>query len=119
MQQASTQPQPAQVHARPRISSAAWLWCSAIILTALIIVQAGRIAPSLLPEARADLVAGVAGYTTLTLNSQSEDILLVLDGRGEQVFLYRILNQRQLELIGRQDLNQLFAAGARIGAGRK
>jgi hypothetical protein len=102
-----------------RLSSNALLWCSAFILLGLLVVQSGRIAAHRSNAARADLVSRVGEFTTLTLNAQSsEDVLVVLDGRGEQIFTYRILNQKQVELLKRYDLSTLFATGQRIGAGR-
>lgn len=104
-----------------RLSSTALLWASAFILLGLVIVQSGRVAAHwLVPEARADVVSRVADYTTATVysGSGSEDILVVLDGRGEQVFTYRVKNKNSLEFVKRYDLATLFEMGTRIGAGR-
>lgn len=102
-----------------RVSSNALLWFSAFILMGLLIAQGGRLASRGASEARADLVSRVGEYTLLTTNAQSsEDIVLVLDGRGEQVFVYRIQNQKALELVRKYDLSTLFATGQRVGAGR-
>ncbi len=102
-----------------RFSSNALLWFSAFILIGLLIVQSGRLASGHLATARADVVSQVGDYTTLTFATQSsEDLLMVVDGRGEQIFVYRILNQKQLELLKRYDLPALFSIGQRIGAGR-
>lgn len=102
-----------------RFSPTAILWASAFILVGLIVVQAGRLAGAWISTARADLVSSVADYTTLTLTSQSsEDVLVVLDGRSEQLYVYRIENQKRFEFLNRYDLPAMFAAGQRIGAGR-
>lgn len=102
-----------------RISSTALLWCSAFILFGLLIVQSGKLTSGYLAAARADVVSRVGDYTTLTFaNQSSEDLLMVVDGRGEQIFMYRILNQKQLELVKRYDLPALFSIGQRVGAGR-
>jgi hypothetical protein len=106
-----------------RVSLAtAGLWASAFILAALVVVQAGRLAGDRLwgaSVARADVVSRVGDYTTLTFNSGSDDVLAVLDGRGEQLFAYRIQNQNRLELLGVYDVKDLFAIGKRIGTGRR
>lgn len=108
-------PSPAQT----RFSSTALLWFSAFILFGLLIVQSGKLASGYLATARADVVSRVGDYTTLTFaNQSSEDLLMVVDGRGEQIFIYRILNQKQLELVKRYELPALFSIGQRIGAGR-
>lgn len=105
----------------PRLTSAALLWASAFILLGLVIVQSGRVASHwLVPEARADVVSRVADYTTATVysGSGSEDILVVLDGRGEQIFTYRVKNKNSFEFVKRYDLPTLFEMGTRIGPGR-
>ena len=102
-----------------RLSGNALLWFSAFILLGLVIVQSGRLASGWLAPARGDVVSRVGDFTILTTAAQSsEDIAVVLDGRGEQVFIYRILNQKQLELVKKYELATLFATGQRIGAGR-
>ncbi|MBX3405170.1 MAG: hypothetical protein KF869_00275 [Phycisphaeraceae bacterium] len=109
-----------------RVSLAtAGLWASAFVLAALVVVQAGRLAsdrawgPLGGAVARGDVVSRVGDYTTLTFNSGSDDVLAVLDGRGEQLFAYRIQNQNRLELLGVYDVKDLFAIGKRIGTGRR
>jgi hypothetical protein len=95
------------------------LWASAFILSAMVIVQAGRLVWPLGATARADLVSGVGDYTALTFNSGNDDVLAVLDGRGEQLHAYRIQNQNRLELLRAYSLKELFDSGRRLGAGRK
>lgn len=100
-------------------SASTLLWCSAFILLGLVIVQAGRLGTSLLGSARADVVSRVGDYSILTTAAQSsEDLAVVLDGRGEQLFVYRIVNQKQLELIRKYEVGSLFSTGQRIGPGR-
>ena len=97
----------------------ALLWFSAFILLGLVIVQAGRVASHWSSAARADLVSRVGDYTTLTLNTQgSEDLLVLLDGRAESIATYRIVNQKQVELVKRYELPLMFSAGQRVGSGR-
>ena len=90
------------------------LWASAFVLAGLIIIQAGRGAASdrsrdaaLANAAAMDIVARAGDFTTLTFSvgsSGSDDVLMVLDSRGEDLFTYRIVNQRQFEFLGRDDL---------------
>lgn len=99
----------------------ALLTCSALIIAALIIVQLGRMgrAPGT-PDAalaaipltlgmNADVVAQAGEFTMLSFNAGSDDVLAVLDSRGEQLFAYRIENQREFKLIERQSLPEVFA----------
>lgn len=100
-------------------TASAALWASAFLLTAMIIVQAGRLAWPLGSPAKADLVSRVGDYTALTFNSGNDDVLAVLDGRGEQLYAYRIQAQNRLELLRAYNVRDLFDIGRRLGAGRK
>jgi hypothetical protein len=105
-----TQTQPAR-----RLSPQAALWASAFVLIALIVIQAGRLGPS---EARADLVASGGELTALTVESTSDDVLLVVDNRTDALMAYKIINQRELEHRKTYNLPRLFA-DARNRLGRK
>lgn len=99
---------------------AAGLWASAFVLAAMVLVQAGRLAQVWgAAPAHADVVSRVGDFTTLTFTSGSDDVLAVLDGRGEQLLAYRIQNQNKLELLGVYDVKELFALGKRVGSGRR
>lgn len=99
--------------------STAVLWASAFVLAAMVIVQAGRLVWPLGAPAHADLVASVGDYTALTFNSGNDDVLAVLDGRGEQLYAYRIQSQNRLDLLRAYSVKELFDTGRRLGAGRK
>jgi len=101
-----------------RIGGNAALWASAAVIFAMILVQASRL-PALAPEARADMVSQSGQYTILTFNGGNEDIVAVLDGRGEELFLYQVRNRNRFEFIGRQDLRVLFTNARGGGTGRK
>ncbi len=108
------------------------LWASAIVLAALVVVQAGRMLPStsgravpfdpaalLESPANADLVSQVGQYTIATVEvSGSEDLTIVLDSRGEDILVYTIKNGQRIELIGRESVKQIFADARAMGAGR-
>ena len=103
-----------------RIDAAtAALSASAFILAAMVLVQAARLAWPLGAEARADLVSRTGDTTTLTVNSGNDDLLVVLDGRGDQLYAYRLQAQTRLELLRSYDVKELFSTGRRLGAGRK
>jgi hypothetical protein len=108
------------------------LWASAAVLCGLLVVELGRggegaagSAGGLESSALAsmtsmdDVVSSVGDFTVLTFNAGNDDVLALLDGRGEELYFYRVRNQRELEFLGREDLKALFAAGRRIGPGRK
>ncbi len=89
------------------------MWVSAMVLLALIIVQATTSGT----PARADLVSAAGDYTVLTFDGGNDDVLLVLDGRGEELYAYRVRNQNSLELIAPYQLKTIFNEARRIGAG--
>lgn len=96
--------------------SAVSLWASALVILALVIVQAGRMDPG--GMAYAD-VADHGDITMVNANAGSgEDIVVVLDRRAERVFVYSLIN-RKPELLVSEGLADLFTrAAATSGAGR-
>jgi hypothetical protein len=82
---------------------------SALVLTLVVLTVAGR---GLLPVAHASAASEVAqsgDYTALTCDGGNEDILVVLDGRSEQLFVYKVLNQTSVQLYQREDVSRLFS----------
>ncbi|MBX3359180.1 MAG: hypothetical protein KF745_12225 [Phycisphaeraceae bacterium] len=106
------------------------LWASAMVLAALVVVQASRLLPAfsspgfdpaslLESQARADVVSQIGQYAIATVEiSGSEDLTIVLDSRGEDVLVYTIKNGQRIELIGRESLRQIFADARALGSGR-
>jgi hypothetical protein len=88
---------------------------SAVAITALAIVEAGRLHPS----AEAGTASmGVGGYTAITASTgqgpdaQPFEILYVLDNRGETLLVYGVESQidRRMVLLGGASLPALFRA---------
>lgn len=114
----------------PARSSFPFLLASAFVIAALIVVQAGRMARTSGPNSPdaaiaatpfplADGVSRVGDYTIMTFNAGSDDVLAVLDGRGEELFLYRVKSLNQFEFLGRESLPNVFATAKKLGPGRK
>ncbi len=80
------------------------LTLSALSLVMLILTVAGRG----LPEAKAAEVSQSGDYTALTCDGGNEDVLVVLDGRTEQLFVYKVVNQVSVQLFQREDVGRLF-----------
>jgi len=89
------------------------LWASAAVLAGLVLVQAGRMRDN---AALADMVVQAGEYTLLTTEAQNEELLYVIDVRTEELSIYRIGQQRSLELIYKDVLPELFSA-ARLSSG--
>lgn len=89
-------------------SGAAALWASAMVIAAMILVQAGRHGAG--SQAHAETVSQVGDLTALTARSGGDnDVLAVLDGRAERLMLYTIEGGgRSVELHLSEDLSQAF-----------
>jgi hypothetical protein len=93
--------------------SVAVLWSSAFIIAAMIIVQAGRLPGN---AAYAEMTASHGDYTLLTATSglgketDPNDLLYVIDGRDQVLFVYEIENvqRRQIVLRDGRSLEYLF-----------
>jgi hypothetical protein len=59
-------------------------------------------------SARADLVSQVGGLTVLTSDAGGDDVLLVLDSRNEELFVYKTTNNNGIQLAQRYSVPQLF-----------
>jgi hypothetical protein len=102
------------------------LTASAFVIAALVLFQTGRRLDSghMTPEqaafafaapfggdssARAGgMVSQIGGYTVLTSEVGNEDLLLVLDSRNEQLFVYRPDNQNSIQLLQRLEVGPMF-----------
>jgi len=62
------------------------------------------------PTARADsnMVSHVGTTTVLTADAGAEDLLLVLDGRSEDLCVYRVEARTGLQLVQRMPVSQVF-----------
>lgn len=118
-------------HPTTPVSARPGVWTVALALSALALAaclgwqlarNAGPRPVSLPPGAALAMAAGVVSssneFTLLTADGGSEDILFILDGRGESLLAYRVANQSRLDLVRRWDLKQLFTEGRNMGAAR-
>ena len=83
----------------------AGLWASAAVLTALILIQAGTLTGN---AARAEMVAHAGEFTAMTSDSGTEELLVVLDNRSEQLMVYRLRAQQALELLQNLSVAKVF-----------
>ena len=97
------------------IAPSAALWASAFVTLALILMVAGRGGGT---QARAEMVATAGDYTIMTTEAVNDEMVLVLDERNEELLVYNIVNQRQIDLFQKLDLSATFA-DAKRWAGRK
>lgn len=100
---------------RTRLGATAPLWASAIVVLALILTQSSRLVGN---AARAEMVHGAGGYTIMTVDGGTDEVLVILDNRNEEMFVYRVENQAAVDLKERVSLTRLFSdarAAARGG----
>lgn len=125
----NTQPTPAQTEAEsgtnnaqdnhaPRAHAPTALWVSAICLFALILAQGWFNSRPALPEANAGVVSAVGPLTILTAESNNEDLVLVLDNRAEELFVYRTDIRSGIQLHQRLTIPQVFAEARARSQGR-
>ncbi|MEM8834210.1 MAG: hypothetical protein AAGD00_00185 [Planctomycetota bacterium] len=101
-------------------SGKAALWASAFVIGAMLISQAGSLGES--PAmAQSGNVSNIRDLVVLTANaSNGEDVLMILDGRDEQLYVYGVSGNRSLELFEVQDVGEMFAQGrGNAGGGRR
>jgi hypothetical protein len=86
-------------------TAAAVLWASAFLLTALVIVQAGRLTGN---PAYAAMTADSNDFTLLTTTSgrggklDPNELLYVIDGRAEFLLVYEIEQAQQRQIFLRE-----------------
>jgi hypothetical protein len=77
----------------------------------------------LLGSPRADATVGdvaqAGSYTVLSTDAANEDVVIVLDGRQEDLFVYRIDPRNGIELLQKVSLPQAFTDARAKAAGRK
>lgn len=92
------------------------LWASAFVLMGLLLLQAGRIHEN---PAYGDMASRVGGFTIMTTEGGNDEVIVVIDNRNEDLLLYRVRQQRELELLQKLDLDRLFADARRAASGRR
>jgi len=94
------------------------LWLLAVGLLAVLVSVITRATPAVAAYPAMFDTTGVSGpITALTASGGSDEVMMVIDHRTEQLLVYHVRNQTVLELRTRQDLRELFANARVAGAG--
>jgi len=109
-QDTAAQHQPSQQARQP-----GWLWVSAGVLAALIVVQGAGLFES---KAYAEMATTNASYSMMTTDGGNDEILVVVDSRQESLLVYRTMNNTSLKLLDREDLSSLFSRARARAVGR-
>jgi hypothetical protein len=87
------------------------LWASAFVLFALIMIQAEPLIAQqggvLGKSAQAGMVSQVGQITVMTADAGSDDVLLVLEGRSEDLYVYRT-DRNGIQLQQRMPVSKVF-----------
>lgn len=82
-----------------------WLWISAGVLAALIVVQGAGLLDR---PAAAGMVSNKGGYVIMTTKAGSDEIAVLIDERNETLLVYTVENRRRVTLQDRQSLPEMF-----------
>ena len=91
------------------------LWASAATLGALVLVQASGLRGN---QAMAEMVSQAGEFTMLTTDSGTEEVLVVLDNRSEQLLVYHIRAQKTLELMQNVSVSKMFESARLVSEGK-
>jgi hypothetical protein len=94
------------------------LWASAFILFALVLIQAQPLLAQPFGQhaAQAGMVSQVGQLTVLTADAGNDDVLLVLEGRSEELFVYRT-DRNGIQLQQRMQVPKLFQDAKALSLG--
>ena len=97
------------------------LWTAAAALGSLAVLQVLSGAPPFGGSggsAHAGMVGQTGQHTILSADASNEDILLVLDGRNEELLVYRTDINKGIQMYQRLNLPQVFQDAKVRGSGR-
>lgn len=91
-------------------ASRSTLWASAAVLFALVLLQSQPLIAQMggSASAHAGMVSQTAQLTVMTTEAGNEDVLMVLDGRSEELSVYRTDPLKGMTLVQRMNLPQSF-----------
>lgn len=105
----SAQHQPIPAAAGP-LNTRPLLWLTALVLAVLVMIQAQPLLAQLGGSnrtAQAGMVTQSGNFVLLTAEANNEDLVVVLDGRSEEIFVYRT-ERNGMQLYQRIPLTKLF-----------
>ena len=94
---------------------AGWLWVSAGVLAALIVVQGAGMLDT---PAQAEMTSASGSYTMMTTDGGTDELLVVVDSGHESLLVYRTDRSQGMQLLEREDLAGLFARARARAIGR-
>ncbi|MEL6328047.1 MAG: hypothetical protein AAFR38_00150 [Planctomycetota bacterium] len=99
----------------PQRAAVLGLSVSAVVLAALVLVQATGLLSS---PAHASAAVSSEGYSAATVAAGSSvEVLMVIDDRTETLYIYGERSARQIDLLERQSLPELFSTARAAALG--
>jgi len=110
---------PSPTQAAPWSTPQRTLALAAAVLGLLCLLQIVPAISTLLQrEAQAGMVSSSGQLTVLTAEASNEDLLIVLDGRGEDLYVYRTDARNGMQLFQKLSVPQLFSEARAKNLGR-
>jgi hypothetical protein len=78
------------------------------VLLVLVVFVLSRVVGVMDSPAMAEMAVSENGYTMMTTNGGSDEILVLVDSREESILVYRTVQSGGLELLERESLSGLF-----------
>ena len=94
---------------------AGWLWVSAGVLAALIVVQGAGMLDT---PAQAEMSSSSGSYTLMTTDGGNDELLFVVDSGQESLLVYKTDRGQGTQLLEREDLAGLFSRARARAMGR-
>lgn len=92
-----------------------WLWVSAGVLAALIVVQGAGLLDT---PANAEMAISSGAYAMMTADGGNDEILVVVDSSQESLMVYRSDRNSSVQLLERENLSTLFERARARATGR-
>ena len=89
-----------------KLLSGGWLWISAGVLAALILVQGAGMLDS---PAMGDMTTTQQSYSMMTTDGGTDEVLVLIDSRQESMLVYRVDSSNTLQLLKREQLDAMFS----------
>lgn len=101
-------------HTRHTQRTGGWLWVSAGVLAALIVVQGAGLLDT---RANAEMAISSGAYAMMTADGGNDEILVVVDSSQESLMVYRS-DRNSVQLLERENLANLFERARARAPGR-
>jgi len=111
----NTHEQSAAIETQVPVRQGGWLWVSAAVLAALIVVQGAGFLDS---QASAEMAISSGAYAMMTSDGGNDEVLVIVDSSQESLMVYHTDRTKGLQMLEREDLRGLFERARARATGR-